>query len=410
MNVQLKIKNLLYKYQEWAYLFYLGISAILVTTKGIFIGKILNSLEFSLYSQFQLYSGLGCVIAGAGILLRCHVEFPVLIKNADDFRTKVFHADTNGALGISIIIFSILLLTSTSYAKNDFYITIFALVQAALLLIFTVDLIKIKSASKFTEYAKRLMRRNFFIFLTSIIAAYLTENAHNTTAFETGSNALISLPLILKFIKSINIPSREYLFKTLRFTPLEIMGALAQYQDRLIATTLLSKTDFSRFSYIFIIITIGITLQQFINTKLIVNFSTEKIDSAFATFKKASIFLFISITAISSIGTIIILTLKIAPSWLAMDVDIFIMAIMIAALKGADLTQSFLTCRHEKRIALKIQTAGMILIALIFVGLQVTHNHNLKPLLLSIVLWQTTFMASNLLIIYKIAKKENNAI
>lgn len=400
MNAQKNYRNLLSKIRAWEYILFLCSSAAFVTLKGFIIGRLLNHIEFASYNYFQIISGFGCIFVGAGIILRYHVELPLLLKENNSKKVQEFTSQSHGVLIANSLIAFIALFIFILFKNSEFLLALLGAWQAILLLIFTMDLIRLKSAGYFTKYAQKLLTRNLVIFLSATITAFTTRNAINTALSEVAINTILTSSLLITYCRNSAIPNLNHIKKTLKFVPLELFGALSQYQDRLAASLILSKMEFSRFSYFFIVINIGITFQQFINTKLIVNFSTEDATSAFRKFKIGSIYLFGIIVFATTAMLAVINSINIVPQWLNPNIQSLCLIVCIATFKGADLTQSYLACRHMKKLALTLQFAATAIFTL---GMIYTYNRKIVDLiyfLKFIAIWQFSYLFISTLIIW----------
>lgn len=402
MNAPQNIKNLLSRLVAWKYLIFLGTSALLVTLKGFALGQLLDQTGYASYSYFQLFSGLGGILAGAGIILRYHVEMPALLNKGDNLKTIDFTNKASTILIFNSIFFTISLLGFVYFKDGDIIIAALGACQAILMLFFTIELIKIKSNGNFNTYGIKLLYRNLAIFSISLLSASVTRSATLTAFAEVGINIILSGSLILRNFNHAVRPDWLFIKKTLHYSPLEAFGSLAQYQERIAASFILSKMEFSRFSYFFILINIGLTLQQFINTKLIVSFSTENSKKALRTFKIGSIGLFFSVSMLTVFCLAIVYTLNAHPDWLSPDFDLLILIIIISALKGADITQSYLTCLHRKKVALALQITGCVTLATVIACMVFFGKSTLLFFLQTIAAWQSFYLLISLLSIFNI--------
>ncbi|WP_145985875.1 hypothetical protein [Aquitalea magnusonii] len=406
MNAQKSYKNLLSKIRAWEYIIFLCSSAAFVTLKGILLGKLLNHIEYASYNYFQIISGFGCIFIGAGIILRHHVELPSLLKENNSGKLYAFTSQSHSILIANSLISCIALSLFSFFSNGEVLLAALGAWQAILLLTFTLELIKLKSGEYFTKYAQKLLIRNLVIFLVAAATAYVTKNAIKTALAEVAINTILTGNLLITYCKNTSLPNLNYIKKTLKYIPLELFGALSQYQDRLAASFILSKMEFSRFSYFFIIINIGITLQQFINTKLIVSFSTEEVTSAFRKFRLGSISLTGIIVFTTSFVLITISSINMAPHWLNLDLESLCLIICIATFKGADLTQSYLICRHMKKLALILQLTATTTFILGMIYIYHQKITDLMYFLKFIATWQFICLTISTLIIWLKNRKQ----
>lgn len=401
MNAQKNCRNLLSKLSSWEYILFLCTSAALITLKGFILGKLFSHIEYASYNYFQITSGFGCIFVGAGIILRYHVELPLLLKKNNYEALHAFTSKSYSLLIVNAVIACAILFIFILFNNGETLSALLGAWQAILLLIFTMELIKLKSGGRFTKYSQKLLTRNLIIFLAATTTALITKHAISTALSEVAINTILTGKLLITYYKNATLPDLDYIKKTLKFVPLELFGALSQYQDRLAASFILSKMEFSRFSYFFIIINIGITLQQFVNTKLIVNFSTESAPSAFKKFKIGSIYLAGLIIFITSAMLCVISSTNISPNWLNPNVELLCLIVFIATSKGADLTQSYLTCRHMKKLALALQLIATTTFTLGMIYIYIQKETSLIYFLNFIAIWQFLYLLISILIIWQ---------
>ena len=168
MSAHQKIKYLLIDiYESWSYLILTGLAASITFFKVFLYAQVLTASEFSNLNYFYTYVFIFLLLLGVGVINRSHVEFAdkvlsgatvnELNKFSSQFKVNIlFH---------SLVALMFSFLVSKLVPIENFGYLIYAIIFSTLFLWFLVDIILLKSHGMFSEYGKKLLARNIFIFL-----------------------------------------------------------------------------------------------------------------------------------------------------------------------------------------------------------------------------------------------------
>lgn len=353
---------LLFKKVLENYFFALAMSAAFSASKAYFISKAVGASAFAEYSYFALAVGFGSIFAGAGVVLRCHAELPAILQKKQGGRQ--FLRQSRGWVLLASLAYGACLSILGGIQGWPAGLILLSGLQAMLYLVFTFDLIVLKSRGQFSVYASLLMRRNLVLFLGAIASAFLTGHALYVMLVETLLNLVLGIRQLHRWKKGFSVPSKAYLQKTLLFVPVAMIGAFSQFSDKIVLSQIFSKADFAVYSYFSLVVVVGTTLQQFLNTRAIVVFSRkgEDLPALWRDYRqvvlRAGQF---GLAALPAVGSFLTLD-SVKPKWLTVDLEYMACIVAIAFFRLIDFSQSALVCMHRKKSALSLQVMFVLLL------------------------------------------------
>ncbi|WP_407315689.1 hypothetical protein [Pseudomonas sp. nanlin1] len=263
----LLIKKLSYKLSAWSYVVYAGSASFIVALKGFLYAHLLSSAEYALFNYYLLVLGFGVLAVGSGVIIRCHIELPLIVENDAKLRPFVEGVKRVGALSWGLL--SVGVIAYSLAVGVTAFIWLPALIQVIVYFLFTVDLLVTKSRAQFLEYARQLFFRNALIALAGLVGGLVTAKAEWAIMCEAFMGVVLYRKGLYCFIGMFGLPSWSFVSACMKYVPVTLVGASIQYADRLLAAYVMPIADFSRFSYLSLCAMVGLALQQLINTRVI---------------------------------------------------------------------------------------------------------------------------------------------
>ncbi|AOE64657.1 hypothetical protein AXG94_23770 [Pseudomonas corrugata] len=233
-------------------------------------------------------------------------------------------------------------------------------VQVLVFFIFTVDLMVVKSKKNFVDYARRLFYRNLFVALAGLAVALATKNAEFAILAEVSIGVILCLKSLMLWLVNAKLPGWDFIIDCLKFVPVTCVGAFMQYVDRVFAAYFMSAQEFSRFSYLSLVVMVGLSIQQLINTRVITllpEICREDPSAGFKYVVRISFFVSIFLSVILSCLLWLLQSRWFATEWLEVGVGISIVFWGCAILRAADFYSSYLLVMSQRNKLLMIQLA-----------------------------------------------------
>ncbi|AKE52348.1 hypothetical protein [Kangiella geojedonensis] len=373
--------------RTWAYTLLLGLASLISFGKVFLYSHLLPIEDFAYINYFFIAVGVTFLLLGVGIVTRSHIEFVQKYKESK-YESKnlvlVFQSPIiiNGLISIAV-----LALSSFIVQQQNYILLYGAIIHSTLNLIFFLDIVYQKSTGDFMGYSLRLLIRNILILASGLFAFLILEKKEVIIYGELLALVLLNIKLLVVLFRNFIWPTKIFIKETLKYIPITLMAVLLQYSDRLSAAFVLNTSEFSNFSYYALIIIVGLTLQQIINTRFLRSITLDVMRDKKLAFGKtlvSTFYLFaLQIVFISFVGYF--LTNWFAPAWFTTDTYTLIIFILIAAIKGSDLMSGFCIASDEKKIlfVFQISVATLILVLLFVFDLRYASLHILMTGILS---------------------------
>lgn len=352
---------------RWAYLIYAGLAALVAAIKGFFYAHLLDEIQYACVNYYLLIVGAGVLLVSAGVIVRCHTEIPLLIKKSEDELNSFIKQVKNTGF-LSWIILCAALATMQNIITLSANIQILSTIQVLILFLFTIDLMCIKGRLDFVNYARKLFIRNTVIACAGFVAAYLTADANRTVIAEVTCAAVFYWKGIATFISNMQLPKKRFLNQSLGFIPVTIVGAFLQFADKLVASSVLSSEDFSKYSYFSLVIMAGLSVQQLVNTRVITVLPEICEKSPLQGFNyatKISTIMTAILLLILSIGMYLLQSPWFAANWVNQDYYTGTLFVLIALTRSIDFYSSYLLAMGKKHLLFLIQLTSALLFLLI---------------------------------------------
>jgi hypothetical protein len=259
------------RFKQYRYIVFLGLSSSLALIKGYAYSFLFSDIGFAHFNLYLMFLNLFALLAPMGFLLKCHSAIPALLNSGAEAEVREL---TSKAKSIATVNFLFFILV-TLWIPDSTYVRL-GLVQGYLFALFFIDQIVVKSRLQMVLYAWRVLLRNLLVaiggamgfillrwlvvdelavVLSEVMLSLLMCSIYGSLRFEWHSDILFSL-----------CRSRSYFVLTL-------MGLLLSMGDRLLASIFLTTSEFAHYSYFYVIVTVGATVQSFINTRFMVEVS-----------------------------------------------------------------------------------------------------------------------------------------
>jgi len=356
----------------WSYLLFAGGASMVAALKGFAYAHLLSFDQYAQINYYLLIVGLGALLVGSGVIVRCHSEMPLLASNEKELSEFVLNVKWFG--GVCWLVGLIGLIGYGVLSDAPMLIFLLSLVQVLVFFVFTVDLMVVKSKKRFVEYAKRLLCRNLFIALAGLCVAFVTVNATYAILAEVLVGGILCFKSLMSWLVKMVVPSRTFLLDCLKFVPVTCVGAFMQYVDRVFAAYYLSPKDFSRFSYLSLVVMVALSIQQLINTRVITLLPEICLDNPRAGFRYVvrisfSVCLFLSVALLCLLW--LLQSRWFAAEWLEASAGVGAVFLMCAILRSADFYTSYLLVmsQRNKLLAVQLCMLGLFFILSVFYSL-----------------------------------------
>lgn len=352
------LKKYSYRLSAWSYLLFAGAASMIAALKGFAYAHLLSADQYALINYYLLIVGLGVLVVGSGVIIKCHSEMPLLVE--DEGRLSEFSSNVKWfgsgcwlAALVGLVVYSF-------WAGAPFSILLLSFVQVLVFFIFTVDLMVVKSKKNFVDYARRLFYRNLFVALAGLAVAWATKNAEFAILAEVSIGVILCLKSLMLWLVNAKLPGWDFIIDCLKFVPVTCVGAFMQYVDRVFAAYFMSAQEFSRFSYLSLVVMVGLSIQQLINTRVITllpEICREDPSAGFKYVVRISFFVSIFLSVILSCLLWLLQSRWFATEWLEVGVGISIVFWGCAILRAADFYSSYLLVMSQRNKLLMIQLA-----------------------------------------------------
>lgn len=348
---------------RWSYLIYAALAACVTALKGFFYAHLLSEVEYADVNYYLLILGVGVLLVSCGVIVRCHTELPLLVKG-ETYELRRFTRQAK-ALGFQFwLLLCVVIYFGGQILSISLPLKVLSAIQVLIFFLFTVDLMVVKSRLDFVGYSRQLFVRNAIIAAAGFSIAYLTADAIQTVAAEVACAFLFYFRGIVSFVRALRLPTKEFLYQSLGYVPVTLVGALLQFIDRLLASSVLSAEQFSRFSYFALIALAGLSIQQLVNTRVITVLPAMCKADARAAFRyvaKASIVMAFMLVVVLSLGMLALQSPWFAAAWFLPDYFIGFLFVLVAAVRGVDFYTSYLLVMGRKFLLFLIQTTILLL-------------------------------------------------
>ncbi|AVD86530.1 MULTISPECIES: hypothetical protein [Pseudomonas] len=354
---------------SWSYLVYAALAALVAAIKGFLYAHLLDVVQYASVNYYLLILGVGVLLVGSGVMVRCHTEIPLLIKSGESGLAD-FVREVKSTGFLCWVVISALVFFGGWGGGLDWWVKSLSIFQVLVFFLFTVDLMLVKGRLDFVGYAKKLFLRNALIALAGFIVAYFTSDASATIAAEVVCASLLYFRGLFSFVCEFRMPGGTFLRESLSFMPVTLIGALLQFSDRLIASSVLGAEEFSRFSYFSLIVMAGLSLQQLVNTRVITVLPDICRRSSVDGFKyvlKVSIVMGVGLLALLTMGMFILQSPWFAAKWAGGGYALGGLFVLIALVRSIDFYTSYLLVLGRKRLLFVIQCVVVVFFLLMYV-------------------------------------------
>ena len=349
---------------RWRYLIYAAMSAFIIALKGFFYAHLLDEIQYASVNYYLLILGVGVLFVGAGVMVRCHTQLPLLVKNSSPSALVEFVTQVKWTGAFFWLPYCLVVVVIAQAARLSPALQVLSLLQVLVFFLFTVDLMVVKSRLEFDAYAKQLFVRNATIAVAGFCAAYVSSDANWTMGAEVGCALLICGRGLVSFVLSARLPSKAFFRASIAFVPVTLVGAVLQFVDRLLASSVLSAEQFSRFSYLSLIVLAGLSVQQLINTRIITVLPAlceEDPRAGFRYVLKASAAVGLVLIIALTLGMFALQSPWFAAPWFVPDYYLGLLFVLLALLRSVDFFTSYLLVLNQKLRLLIVQSTVVVL-------------------------------------------------
>jgi hypothetical protein len=361
------ISSLFSKLAAWYYIFFAAAASGVVAFKGFLYAHLMAVNDYALINYYLLFVGVGVLVVGSGVLIRCHSELPLLTKCEPKLKGFVSKVKAVGALYWVFV--SMAVISYSIFKDVNVYVALLSLMQVLLMFLFTVDVVVIKSHHRFLEYARSLFVRNCVIAVAGLTIAYLMADARFAIATEVLISAGLYSSALWRWLRSFTAPNASFFADCLRFSPLTLLGVILQYADRLIAANIMTSEQFAKFSYLSLSAMIALSIQQLVNARVITVLPAICARSPRAGFlyvMKISLALTAGLFFILSIVLWLLQSSWFSARWVDVSFEVCAVFVLSALLRVTDFYNSYLVVMARRSLLLNIQLVTLIVFALSF--------------------------------------------
>lgn len=366
MLVMGKFKRYLSRLAAWSYLLFAGAASVVVALKGFAYAHFLSVAQYAQVNYYLLTLGLGVLVVGSGVIIKCHSEMPLIVE--DEKKLSEF---VSGVKSVGFGFWVVGFLGFVVYGMisgTPFVIFLLSLAQVLVFFLFTIDLMVIKSRKKFVEYARLLFYRNLLIAVVGLYVAFLFSDATYAIAAEVFVGFVLCFRSLVGWLGDAIVPSRGFIVECLKFVPVTCVGALMQYIDRVFAAYFMSVEEFSRFSYLSLVVMVGLSVQQLINTRVITLLpGICKVDprNGFRYVVKISLFVSLLLSLVLLFLLWLLQSRWVAATWVHAGVGVSAAFLVCTLLRAADFYSAYLLVMARKTALLMIQAFMLVVFAIL---------------------------------------------
>lgn len=362
------LKKYSFRLRAWAYLLFAGAASMIAALKGFAYAHLLSADQYAQVNYYLLMVGLGVLVVGSGVIIKCHAEMPLLVE--DEERLSEFSAHAKWFGGGSWVVGLVALLGYGFWSAAPLTIFLLSLVQVLVFFIFTVDLMVIKSRKDFVGYARRLFYRNMWVAIAGLWVGYVTEDAIFAIQAEVCTGLVLCFRSLLFWLVGAKFPDMDFVVDCLKFVPVTCIGAFMQYVDRVFAAYFMDAGGFSRFSYLSLVVMVGLSIQQLINTRVITllpHICQANPKAGFRYVVRISFLVCLLLSVMLLCLLWLLQTPWFAASWLDVGVDVSAVFWFFAVLRSADFYSSYLLVMSQRNKLLIIQVAALGFFAVLMI-------------------------------------------
>ncbi|WP_369990341.1 hypothetical protein [Pseudomonas xanthosomatis] len=358
----------MFKLARWSYLIYAALAALITAAKGFFYAHLLDAVQYAHVNYYLLILGVGVLLVGSGVIVRCHTELPLLVKGP----REVLERFVGQVKGTGLLCWLVMCGVFPFLGKAidlDVRLQVLSLLQVLIFFLFTVDLMLIKGRLDFAGYARQLFVRNAVIAACGFLVAYLTGDALRTVLAEVVCAVLFYGRGLYALLRGLRMPGVVFLHQSIAFMPVTLVGALLQFSDRLLGSSLLDTQTFSRFSYFALVVMAGMSLQQLVNTRVITvlpEICQRRSSDGFAYALKVALGMSALLLAGLPMGMFFLQSPWFAASWVQQDYVLGGLFVLIAWARSVDFFSSYLLVMGRKRLLFFLQSSALLFFAVVF--------------------------------------------
>lgn len=360
-------KSLLSKLSAWWYLLYAGAASLITALKGFAYSHLFSEYQYAEINYYLLIVGVGVLFVGAGVIIRCHVELPLMLSEPG--REVELAGFLSNVRGVGIVFwcgFALSLVLLGPMVGLSIPMVSLSVIQGLLFFLFTIDLLVDKSGKNFISYAKSMFFRNFLIAGAGLWAAAVWGTAEKAVLAEVFFCFILCFKSFSKWFKGVSLPSRDFFVESLKFVPVTVLGAVLQYVDRIFAAILMPAADFSMFSYLFLTVMVGLSIQQLINTRIITLLSVGCAADprrAFRYMLKVAGGVALSSAVILAMVLLFLRSDLFAAEWVDVSVEVGGLFVICAVIRAADFSPAYIVVMGGRSNLICIQVLSVILFA-----------------------------------------------
>lgn len=388
-------------------------SIIKITLYSFYIGP----LEFGYFSKAYVISSVFALVASLGLASIAHREVPSLFVNGKLGDIVVLNNATKNTIFFNGVFLVLLTLGIGLISGQSYILIVLGTVHGIFTGLFFQDLLLIKSKLYFEEYGKRLLLRTLAIMIAGLLTLSFYKSAISILVAECLILVLLQVNyLINRFKTPLKIAevkkSIQRAFKNKQLIFLTLLSTSFIHGDKWVAAILLNAEEFGIYSFYWIMISIGLNLQQVLNIRIFTEATLLSKKNELHAYKKIikfSLFLASALLLLSPIG--FYLTCFVINKWFveySENVEIFVVLVyVLMIIRASDFISNMGLIFKCERYQVRIFLLGLItfvITAFVANNLDIGMSTNLTIYIVAII---TTLLSLLLLalILYKRVKK-----
>ncbi|EIU1436790.1 TPA: hypothetical protein ACID7F_000455 [Pseudomonas aeruginosa] len=362
----------MFKFAHWRYMIFALLAAFITALKGFFYAHLLDEVQYANVSYYLLMLGVGVLFIGSGVIIRCHTEIPILAKEESSECLNDFIRQVKVTGFVYWLLLCTLIPLASYMTGMSLSFQVLLVVQVLVFFLFTIDLMVVKGRLDFVGYARQLFLRNAVIAAAGFLFAHLSADSFVTVAAEVLCAVIFYSRGVLLFFLDFRVPSLTFFSKSITYMPVTLVGALFQFVDRLLASSVLRTEEFSRFSYFSLVIMAGLSVQQLMNTRVITVLPEMCEKGARVGYRyvvKISLVMALLMLFALTTGMFVLQSPWLVADWFEVNYMLGMVFVLVALVRSVDFYSSYLLVMGRRFLLLKIQLSMLFLFcvgALIF--------------------------------------------
>lgn len=328
------------------YIAFLLISSFLSILKITLYSAYIGPEEFGVFSKAYVVSAVFALVASFGLASIAHRELPSLFISKKYESIRLMNVATKNTIffnGFALILLSFFI---SLVSGENYNIFVLGIIHGMFTGLFFQDLLLIKSKLKFNEYGKKLLLRTITIMLAGLLMLTFHKSALYILVAECLVLVLLQIRYLIRRFKSpIKVEeckkSIKRFLKNRKLIILTLVSTGFVHGDKWVASILLNAEDFGIYSFYWILISVGLNLQQVLNIRIFTESALLKKQNESLAYKKLIKFSLLSATTLlflSPIGYYI--TVFVITNWFveySENVEVFVsIAYLLMIVRASD--------------------------------------------------------------------------